>query len=451
MADPPTVSRLVRVSGPSPYATCTAGGSGTSYVNSEVEPFVTVNPGNSANLIGVWQQDRWSNGSARGIVGGYSLDGGITWHEVPLPFSSCAAGGLNYGRATDPWVSMGADGTAYAIALCTRPGSAIAAMTSQDGGADWNTLNILKSDPSGVGRFNDKPSVTADPTRTATAYVVWDRTQRTASSTLLTGPTWFSRTTDGGRAWSTARIIFSPGNRNYTIGNQIVVDPRTGRLYNFFNWVVASGTTRGRNIAVQTSDNSGRTWSGATIVAKQRYVGVTDPNTGVKIRTGIVNPVPAIDASGNLYVVWQDSRFSGGRYNEIALSRSTNRGASWSTPVRVNPATGKPTFTPAIRVNAAGVIGVTYYDFRDLTSETASLPTDCWINLSRDGGRSFDSEAHVAGPFDLLTAPETTSGHFLGDYQGLTTTGDVFHPFFVEVNSGNTANRTDVYTAAVTP
>jgi len=57
----------IDVSGLSPFATCTVGGPGTNYVNSEVEPFVAVNPTNPSNIVGVFQQDRWSNGGARGL------------------------------------------------------------------------------------------------------------------------------------------------------------------------------------------------------------------------------------------------------------------------------------------------------------------------------------------------------------------------------------------------
>src|SRR5881396_1425007 len=49
-----TVGPLSLASGPSPFAACTTGldpGSppGTNFVNAEVEPFVAVNPANSAN------------------------------------------------------------------------------------------------------------------------------------------------------------------------------------------------------------------------------------------------------------------------------------------------------------------------------------------------------------------------------------------------------------------
>src|ERR687885_739483 len=122
-----TIAPLTTVSGPSPYASCVAGGiSGTppqnvNYVHAEVEPYVAVNPKTvgtkQVNIIGVWQQDRWSTGSANGLVAGYSLDGGKTWGTTPLPFNSCAPGGADFERASDPWVSIGPDGTAYAVAL----------------------------------------------------------------------------------------------------------------------------------------------------------------------------------------------------------------------------------------------------------------------------------------------------------------------------------------------
>jgi hypothetical protein len=59
--------------------------------------------------------------------------------------------------------------------------------------------------------------------------------------------------------WSKPRVIFDPGVNNRTIGNQIVVDPRTGTLYNFFTYeqpsndLVPPGTPIKRQILVQRS------------------------------------------------------------------------------------------------------------------------------------------------------------------------------------------------------
>src|SRR5438045_634913 len=89
VAGPATVGPLVPAFGPSPFATCTVGGPGTLYTNAEVEPFVAVNPANRANVIGVWQQDRWSNGAAHGLATASSVDGGTSWTRTFPHFSTC--------------------------------------------------------------------------------------------------------------------------------------------------------------------------------------------------------------------------------------------------------------------------------------------------------------------------------------------------------------------------
>ena len=73
-----TPGPLVQVSGTSPFVGCTADEigpqSGTVYLNSEVEPWIDVNPTNPSNVVGIWQQDRWSNGGSRGLVAGASIE-----------------------------------------------------------------------------------------------------------------------------------------------------------------------------------------------------------------------------------------------------------------------------------------------------------------------------------------------------------------------------------------
>ncbi|MGE5597879.1 MAG: exo-alpha-sialidase [Bacteroidota bacterium] len=447
----------VRLSGPSPFAGCAVGGPGLGYPNAEVETCVDANPltigTGRVNLIAVWQQDRWSNGGARGLVAGYSFDNGRTWDSTPLPFSACA-GGLRFERASDPWVSFGPDGTAFAAGLLfSGPAAvarqrAIAAATSSDGGVTWRNVRIIKID--GERFFDDKGTVTADPARAGTAYVVWHRVDLADR----TGPTWFAATEDGGRTWSEAQVIFDPGKGNQTIGNQIVIDPCTGVLYNFCNWIIRNCRDRnfGANAAFQCSLDGGRTWSAPRIIAEMRPVGVVDPNTDLPIRTGVAIPEPAIDPlRGTLYVVWEDARFSGGKFDEIALIESADGGKHWTEPARVNRPTGRPAFTPMVRVNYRGVVGVTYYDFRNLTTEVTTLPTDYWLAESADQGESFSREAHLAGPFDLLSAPLVSNGFFLGDYQGLVPVGASFTSVFVQANTGDKLNPTDVFAATVDP
>src|SRR5262245_6634833 len=244
------------VSGPTPFAPNCNGAPqpGTLYRNAEVEPWVSANPRSPANLVAVWQQDRWSNGGAQGNLTGVSLDAGRSWEVVQSPpFTRCAGGnvrnGGDYERAGDPWVSFGRDGTAYQMALTSDASTAdpellnvrdaMLVSTSRDGGRTWGAVTTLIADKSPLV-VNDKNSLTADPTRSGLAYAVWDRLELTEDLQSFRGPTFFTRTTDGGRAWERPRAIFDPGPNTQTTANQIAVLPN-GRLVNLFGLLVQGG------------------------------------------------------------------------------------------------------------------------------------------------------------------------------------------------------------------
>jgi hypothetical protein len=483
------LASLVTISGPSPYASCTTNAGthpGTNFASGEVEPQVAANPANSLNIIASFQQDRWSNGGAHGLAVGFSKDGGATWGERTTPFSICTPNaiidpftGAPYDRASDPWTSIGPDGVAYTVGLLATNTSVagagnndtgVAAVTSRDGGASWDDARLIKSDQGTPETpfeftkfFNDKESVTADPTANCTAYVVWDRLESPGNNPdsvvkakAFRGPTWFSKTSDCGLHWSPARPIFDPGSRSQTIGNEIVVDPRTGTLYDFFDLFTSAGSKPlGDHAAVITSTDHGATWSGATVISDEQDVADVDPNTGQLLRTGGGLPSAAIDATtGQLYVTWTDSRFVGGAFNQVVISTSIDGGATWSAPAVVSTSTTRPSFTQTVAVLSNGTVGVTFYDLRELAAgNTTTLPTDYWLKTSPPGGGSFSSETKVAGPFNLLVAPNA-GGFFLGDYEGLATIGTTFHPVFVQVNCSDSScaepnDPTDVATAAI--
>jgi len=284
------------VSGPSPFAACTIGGPGTNYVNAEVEPRVAVNPKDPSNIVGVFQQDRWSNGGAHGLVAGVSHDGGATWSRNWAHFSSCsggtAANGGNYDRASDPWVSFAPNGDVYQISLSASANlitSAILVSKSTNGGDTWSEPITLRKDSSAFS-FNDKESITADPTNASNVYAVWDRSRfpsdnadfNALHSSAFRGDIWFSRTTNGGASWEPARAIFAPKSNEFAIGNQIVVLPN-GTLVDIFNLLQGSGrqpTSSGRfSQAVIRSTDKGVTWSSPIIIPKDFSVAVTAPDS----------------------------------------------------------------------------------------------------------------------------------------------------------------------------
>jgi hypothetical protein len=480
----------VAVSGASPLAGCDGDqpGSGVNFPNSEVEPWVALNHGDGPdndgilgdNLIGAWQQDRWNNGGSKGIVTASSLNGGLTWTTNATTRSSICTGGTvanggNYERASDPWVDFSPNGTAYLMTLSvdTNPGgfgtspNAMLVMRSTNGGATWSNPITLKRDEN-PNVLNDKNTLTADPHNSSFVYAVWDRLVSPPGATpnphafenspAYRGPVWFSRTTNAGTSWATARLIFDPGTINQTIGNQIVALPDNaqfnGELVDVFD-LIQNFTNRppGRGFSIQVirSSDHGATWSKRAITVDRHntfqglVIDPDDPNTATRtVRTGDIIPQITVDPnSGAIYVVFQDSRF--GPRSSIAFSQSLDGGLSWSPTIKINKTPtnislgNQQAFNPVASVLDDGTIGVRYSDFRNNTPDVATLGTDEFIihchpttptactNAANWGGEVRTTDAS----YNMRQAA-FARGWFVGDYVGMDTDGEDFLPFWTQ-------------------
>ena len=444
----PALSGLVSTASAFTAACAGVPNSGTLYANAEVEPHLAINPTNANNLIATWQQDRWSDGASQGIAVGVSFDAGASWATRVLPVSRCGGGstanGGDFERASDPWVTFSPNGVAYQLSLGVSgaafqvgASSAMLVSRSTDGGRSWaNPLALIRD---GAQFFNDKNTITADPTDSRYVYAVWDRL-----TTDNRGPAFFARTVDGGATWESARAIFDPGVGSQTIGNVIAVLP-DGTLINFFTELNSVGSSRGK-FAVMRSSDKGATWSQPITVASFLGIGTRDPETGNAIRDSAFLGQISVGAQGQLYVVWQDARFSNGVRDAIAFSRSVDGGLTWTAAVRVNADANVQGLIPNVNARADGTIGVSYFDMRSNTADPATLPLDYWLATSRDGINW--SERRITAAFDLAIAP-IARGFFLGDYMGLVSAGANFYPLYVRTNSGNPDNRNDVFMTPV--
>jgi hypothetical protein len=499
VAAPLTVTPPTSISIATPFSAGCGGptegnfpGANFNYPNSEVEPWLAVSPTNANDVAGFWQQDRWSDGGAHGLVAAVSHNGGASFAYSEPHYSICAGGTAanrgDFGRSSDPWVSWAPNGDLWSISLSTdrtTTRNAVLAARMAHGTSTWSEPFVLKFDTSKAGvpignNFNDKESLTADPTDSSgnLVYAVWDRFVSPSENAPFSAfehahafhqPVWFARTTNGAAAspsWEPAREIFDPGTKNGTISNQIVVLPN-GTLVDGFYLFPKKGTA---SIAVIRSTNKGVTWSKrAIIVSPDNAIGETDPEpihcrpfiTGnplcVLVRSDGVIEDLAVDYSsgphhGRIYVAWQDHQNNPFGDDLILLSHSDDGGLTWSSPVKVNQ-TPSGTFTdqafePAVHVNSSGVVGVTYYDFRNDVAGDGRLTTDHWIAHSHNGGATW-TEDHLAGPFDMHQAPYA-SGYFVGDYQGLDAQAGTFRPLFALASPGSPTvfpnpNPTDVF------
>jgi hypothetical protein len=457
------VGPIVQASGTSPFpAGCDPGQDGINYLNSEVEPWLDVNPTNSMNMVGVWQQDRWDDGGSRGLVAGVTVDGGLNWSSAPIPkITQCsggtAANGGNYQRATDPFVSFAPNGDVYHLSLSFNDvfppltefdfDHALLVSKSTNGGVTWGDPKVIRRDTNPT-IFNDKQSITADSTSSSRVYAVWDRlvfpSERASTSAsfhtaAFRGPVWFARTTNGGTSWEAAREIYDPGQNDQTIGNQIVVLPN-GTLVDIFNEIHNDNSKkqRGSSVRVIRSTDRGVTWSAPIFVDLLGTILVTDPESGDDVRTGDIIPDVAVAPNGDLYAVWQDARVNGGQADGVALSRSTDGGLIWSPRIKVNatptdiPIGNQQAFTPSVDVAADGTVAVTYYDFQNNT-DAEPLLTDYWAvhcHTACNNAANWGDEVQLTDEsFDMRRAP-FAGGFFTGDYEGLASAGNDFGAFF---------------------
>jgi hypothetical protein len=458
--------------GPTPFAACTADhpeaqqqAGSTLYPGSEIEP-------RSArfghNVVAEYQQDRWDDGGARGLVVSVSHDDGGTWHRVTVPGLTYCSGG-QYLRASDPWISFGPDGTLYAISLSfwTLTDSyfpnAILVSTSTDFGDTWSVPAVVTADNTGG---LDKESITADPNDARYVYAAWDRIVSPGGSTHASvnsvfqakaykSQTFIARSTDGGAHWQTPQPVFVDASFSGSIGS--IVRP-LGDGHTVLDALVTYGNATWKggscaSISVLRSGDRGATWTPKpTIVAPLTctYGGARNPDTGAFVRSGGL--VDAVVDGTTAYIVWEDGSATEPTTGHIFFSQSSDGGVTWSTPTIISKSPAEvDAFIPTVVVNQDHTVGVSYYDFRNNTPGGIAS-TDLWLVRCPNSCTSAASwsEARVTpDSFDLSAAP-VASGEFLGDYMGMTAQGSAFEPFFIQSGTPPVADGpTDAFFAAV--
>jgi hypothetical protein len=453
------VERLLPITGDTPFPKG-CGVTGEQTPSTEAEPHLAVNPNNAANIVATWQQDRFpSDGGALSNLVAATKDGGRTWHTTRLPGLSRCTGGRDE-RSSDPWLSIGPDGRVYQSSLTfseTPAGlvgaagpTALSAATSTDGGISFSPQSQIVND----NLYDDREAVTADAHHAGTAYVAWVRRYGALGES---GIEYFSRTSDGGRSWSPGVPIYTPPSGFLPDPTLIGVLPN-GTLLNVF--MLANGSPVAKESAPQTplvpwrvmasrSTDQGRTWSVPVEIASiDNPVAPDDPGSGATVRAYPEVSV-GLAPDGGAYVTWnQVLSQSAGR---IYLSRSTDAGQTWSAPLTV-ASPGGQAFIPNLAVAGDGTVGVSWDDFRNDRRGDKELTTDVWLAHSHDRGAHW-SETHVAGPFDMLTAPPTSStqveGRFIGDYQGLVGLPDGFAALFAQGHPQATHGPSDVFFARI--
>jgi hypothetical protein len=237
-----------------------------------------------------------------------------------------------------------------------------------------------------------------------------------ASSEIVT-----RSSTDGGITWSSAAATSTPSDD--VNGAQPLVQP-DGTLVVVYA-LLSPRTFEESDVLEARSVDGAATFSPPTVVAK-----LTARDTG-----GLrAPPLPAggVDGAGRVYTVWEDCRFSANcTRNDLVLSTSTD-GVSWSQPTRIPTTAAAQTqsLVPGLGVDpgtsgTSARLAVVYYTL----AQTGAL--DAAMSSSSDGGATWGRPVRLdAESMQLGWLPSTDSGAMLGDYEALSFVGGRAVPVF---------------------
>lgn len=398
-------------------------------MRSQAEPHIARSPLDPEFIVATFQEGRFVDGGA--VDCGYSVtqDGGLTWTRALIPNLTTVTGGP-YPRATDPVAGIDLSGRIF---LTTEGATnsdftegVILVSRSLDGGATFGSPAIVFQ-PQSSTDFPDKPwmaiNTFAGTSSTGRILVTWTLFGKGDPSPILR-----SYSDDHGVTWSPGVAIHSANASAQ--GSQPVFLPDGRLAIVYWNFQGANG---GEEIDMVLSNDGGVTFGSPTLVTP-----VTRYNP-VSIRSGVFLPSATTDrTTGALYVVYQ--AFDSASNPRVMFTKSTNAGATWSTPIATtdNPNTG--VFNPAVSASPDGqTLAVSFYDQRD--SGGSTLLCNLYLAQSFDGGATWQPNIRLTSvTTNASLAPLTDEGYMLGDYLGIapSTSPDVpAVPVWVDTRTGN--------------
>ena len=390
----------------------------SSYHKTQVEPdsFAW-----GSTIVGVFQTGRFSDGGSDDTGWATSTDGGKHWTHGFMPSTTVYSDPPGpYARVSDPSVGYDAKhGVWLGESLTVDTKNSVIVNRSVDGGLTWSAPVVVTA-PAG-GSDYDKTWVACDSWASSPNYgTCYSEVDDYVNGDTLT----MSRSTDGGQTWKTVTVSGAHG-----LGGQPLAQPN-GTL------VVPFWADAGQIQSIVWTDG-GKTFGGPYTIAQQTDHGVAF------IRT---EPLPSaeLDASGKVYVVWQDCAFrTGCSSNDIVMSTSKN-GTKWSKEVRIpiDPVDSTVDhFLPGIGVDPAtsgssAHLALTYYYYPDAKCTFATCRIYAGFVDSTDGGATWTPSLPVLPkPLKLAWLP-SAGGRFMGDYISTSISGGNAFPVMPDAKKG---------------
>ena len=357
--------------------------------------------------MSAFQVGRVFGGGSSNLGWATSTDSGVTWTNGFLPGITVNQGG-SYAQVSDASVAYDAKHTTWMVSGLPIDSSGNAAgilvSRSTDGGISWtNPVNAAGFD----GQGYDKQWIVCDDTSTSPLLrqLLHRGRQHLAGNAEL-----MATSSDGGQTWGAAK---NPAGSPSGLGGQPLVQPN-GTVDRA---LLHQRLARSRHSPPPTAAPAGAASTPCASISAHTVDG--------SLRDGEGLPSAEIDASGKVYVAWQDCRFRSGCTGERhrrCRRRPTEPAGRPSPGCRSTPTTSTDDhFIPGLGVDrttsgSTAKLGLYYYFYPTANCTASTCQMSVGYISSADGGSTWSAAQTVAGPMTMAQIANTSQGYMVGDY-----------------------------------
>lgn len=409
VARPEARGSLVRRAAPS--ATCMTPGA-TNYkadCNSTGNPTNETSIANNGSTFVAGANDYNSyNGSSD--LGYYTSSDAKTWTDNgPLDIFP---EGTNR-AAGDPGLGVDAAGVVYYSSIyfdyvdCNAGGVELARRDPSSG--SWSYYQIRANSDS---EFQDKPAMMQDGSH---VFVSWTRFG-SCTGVGVTSPIKVAVFPTGPGSVPPIKLLSVPGS-TYSQGSALASDGRGGFWVTWEEYPSSSSEIGSIQLAHY---RLGSGWTGPQTISPAGFMDLPSPLPGFAFRD---NSFPMIATmAGRPKVTW------------TSYDSGVGRAYLWSSgAVTLVSNTGGDQFFPAIGVDSAGALAISYSQ-----TNTANASYDRYLSY---GG----SVTKVSTASSFPNNDPVFAGAFIGDYESITTLGTAVHPIWTDVRGPSYAQNAMVY------
>ncbi len=369
----------------------------------------------------------WPYSTIYGTGTYFSTDGGTTWGGFDDPQSY-------YGRNSgDPAAIIGPNGNFYMGFINNSSGQSIAVSTNY--GTSWTSYTVAPN----PGTLLDKNHLMVDKLETS-PYVnrVYDAYTPFGGTNNYKLELKYS--SNFGQTWSSGVNISTGLASSYLDQGVNIQTGPNGVVYAAWAVYIDNSVSTGEDgIGFNKSTDGGQTWGTPIFAYQVSNFGIRGNLTSKNnIRVSSFPSMAVNRTSGEIYITFpQKANITPcGNSIDIVMIKSTNGGTTWSAPVRVNDDplnNSKDQYYPWMTIDqSSGNLFVVFYDSRNVANDSAEV----YVARSNDGGVTFQNFKVSDAAFKPIPISGLASG-YQGDYIGIAAVNNIVFPLWADNRTGN--------------